>query len=66
MRTLIKTFMKKLKNRATRKHYKRLPEKKPRKVRNSLSAKHTMVHIYGTDFGIFEVEAFESSTENNY
>ena len=58
MRKLIKNIIKKIKNRANRKHYKRLPEKKPAKTQN--------LHIYGTDFGIIEVEALKPYTDSNF
>ena len=58
MGKLIKNIIKKIKNRANRKHYKRLPEKKPTKTQN--------LHIYGTDFGIIEVEALKTYTDSNF
>jgi len=57
MRKLIKNIIKKIKNRANRKHYKQLPKKKPTKTKN--------LHIYGTDFGIIEVEVLKPYTDSN-
>ena len=57
MRKLIKNIIKKIKNRANRKHYKQLTEKKPTKTKN--------LHIYGTDFGIIEVEVLKPYTDSN-
>ena len=58
MRKFLKRIVKKIKNRTNRKNYKKLPGNQPVKVQN--------LHIYGTDFGIIEVEAFAQYTENNF
>ena len=58
MRKFLKRIVKKIKNRTNRKNYKKLPENKPVKVQN--------LHIYGTDFGLIEVEALSQYTENNF
>lgn len=58
MRKFLKRIVKKIKNRTNSKNYKKLPENKQMKVQN--------LPIYGTDFGIIEVEAFAQYTENNF
>ena len=58
MRKLFKNIVKKIRTRTTRKPYKRLIEKKIVKPKN------VPVTIYGTDFGIIEVEALSPVPKN--
>ena len=57
MRKLFKNIIRKIKKRTSRKPYKRLIEKRIVKQQN------VPVTIYGTDFGIIEVEALLPVTD---